>query len=163
MAGRGRKVGGESNLPGPVRIHRRGGRATGGLPGLTKALPLEYLERVLLQNEVFGDQMELRGVSVESEKPVILTTQPALIGQPPQLADIAAFFARLWFRPLAGLHLGHPGALAFYRDLDELAVFDAHPPNFVQDTQGIVLPIDLILVRADAALQQALEPFLAPV
>jgi hypothetical protein len=61
---------------------------------------------------------------------------------------------------LHNLHLGRPGALAFYRDLDEVAAFDAHPGNFVKDTQGIVLPIYLILLRADDALQHALAPFL---
>lgn len=159
-AGDGRRVA-KATYPGRYGFTVVAGAATGWLPSLTKALPLEYLERLLLQNQVFGDQVELRGVSVESEKPVILTTQPALVGRPPQLADVAAFLTRLWFRPLAGLHLGNPGALAFYRDLDELAVFDAHPVNFVQDTHGVVLPIDLILVRADAALQAAIEPFLA--
>ena len=61
------------------------------------------------------------------------------------------------FRPLPGLHLGNPGALAFYRDLDELAVFDAHPANSVRDTEGVLLPIDLILVRAEPPLQAALS------
>ena len=67
----------------------------------------------------------------------------------------------LWFQPLTGLHLGNPGALAFYRDLDEVAAFDAHPANFVTDQAGVVLPIDLILVQADKALQAALSRYLA--
>ena len=50
---------------------------------------------------------------------------------------------------------------SFYRDFDELAVFDAHPGNFVKDTEGVMLPIDLILVRAEPALQTALVRFLA--
>jgi len=41
-----------------------------------------------------------------------------------------------------------------------VAAFDAHPANFVKDTQGTVLPIDLILVRASDALQKTLAPFL---
>jgi hypothetical protein len=127
---------------------------------LAKGLPLEYLERLLLQNEIFGDEIELQGVAVEDGKAVIPTSQPALVGQPPAFSDITAFLSRLWFRPLPGLHLGNPGALAFYRDLDELAVFDAHPANFVQDTAGVILPIDLILVRADPPLQEALKAFM---
>jgi hypothetical protein len=138
---------------------------TGGVPDrpggdAESALESAYLDRLLLQNEVFGDQIELLGVAVENGKPVVLTAQPAMIGQPPGFAEITAFLTRLWFRPLTGLHLGNPGALAFYRDLDELAVFDAHPANFVQGTQGVVLPIDLVLVRADAALQEAIKPSL---
>jgi len=44
--------------------------------------------------------------------------------------------------------------------LDEVAAFDAHPGNFVKDAQGVVLPIDLILLHADDALQRAFAPFL---
>lgn len=99
-------------------------------------------------------------MAIEQDKVVVLTSQPALIGAPPEFSDITAFLERLWFRPLPGLHLGNPGALAFHRDLDELAVFDAHPANFVRDTQGVILPIDLILVRAEPALQAALSAML---
>jgi hypothetical protein len=66
----------------------------------------------------------------------------------------------LWIRPLRDLHLGRHGSLTFYRDLGEVAVFDAHPGNFVKDTEGRVLPTYLILVRADEALQKALVRYL---
>ena len=129
-------------------------------PDLTSALPLEYLERLLLQNQLFGDDILLEGIAVEAGKMVIISSQPVLIGEPASEAEIGGELAKLWFKPLQGLHLGRPGSLAFYRDLDEVAAFDAHPGNFVKDTQGIVLPIDLILLRADEELQKALAPFL---
>jgi hypothetical protein len=71
-----------------------------------------------------------------------------------------AFMSKLWFQPLRGLSLGRPGALAFYRDLDEVAAFDAHPGNFVKDDNGVVLPIDLVLLRAEEELQKAFKAFL---
>ena len=74
---------------------------------------------------------------------------------------VTEFMRHLGFQPWRGLSLGNPGALAFYRDLDEIAAFDAHPANFVKDEQGNVLPIDLILVRAEPALQGALARFLS--
>ena len=74
---------------------------------------------------------------------------------------MSTFMAKLWFTPLTGLSLGRPGALAFYRDLDEVAAFDAHPGNFVKDDNGVVLPIDLILLRADEAMQKAFAKNLA--
>lgn len=129
---------------------------TNGQPELTAALPLEYLERILLQNQLFGDDLKLEGLAGEPGGVSIVTSQPVLVGVAPTPAEITAFPQQLWFQPLTGLQLGHPGALAFYRDLDEVAVFDAHVANFVKDTNGTVLPIDLILVRADAALQRAL-------
>ena len=48
--------------------------APGGLPDLTEATPLEYLERLLLQNSVFGDTLALEGVAQEEREPVIVTS-----------------------------------------------------------------------------------------
>ena len=58
---------------------------------------------------------------------------------------------------LDGVEIGHPGALSFYRDLDQLAVFDAHPANVLKDRVGVILPIDLILVEAEDELAAQLE------
>lgn len=137
------------------------GEETGHLPELTQALPLEYLERLQLQNSVFTDDIRLEGVAREDGKLVIVTSQEAILGKVVTREEMTAYMAKLRFKPLAGLSLGRPGALAFYRDLDEVAAFDAHPGNLVKDDNGVVLPIDLILVRADAALARALERFAA--
>ncbi len=137
------------------------GDETGGLPELTNALPLEYLERLQLQNKLFTDDIRLEGVASEGNKLVIVTSQETIIGSAVTATEMSAFMAKLWFAPLRGLSLGRPGALAFYRDLDEVAAFDAHPGNFVKDGNGVVLPIDLILLRADAALQKAFAAHLA--
>ena len=131
-----------------------------GTVELTGGTPLEYLERLLLQNSLFGDRIRLEGVAMESGKTVVLTSQPNVAGQAVTTDDMLAFMAKLWFQPLRGLSLGRPGALAFYRDLDEVAAFDAHPGNFVKDDNGVVLPIDLVMVRADDELQKALKPHL---
>lgn len=126
------------------------------LPELVAATPLEYLDRLLLQNSLFGDSTKLEGVVLEENGMAVLTSQPNVTGGAATREEILAFMEHLWFRPIPGIRLGRPGALAFYRDLDEIAAFDAHPANFVKDEDGLVLPIDLILVGADAALQQAL-------
>ena len=131
-----------------------------GTVELTGGTPLEYLERLLLQNSLFGDRIHLEGVAIESGKTVVLTSQPNVAGQAVTADDMLAFMAKLWFQSLRGLSLGRPGALAFYRDLDEVAAFDAHPGNFVKDDNGVVLPIDLVMVRADDELQKALKPHL---
>ena len=130
-----------------------------GTVELTGATPLEYLERLLLQNSVFGDRIRLEGVATEGMKTVLLTSQPNMEGVEVTDDEMIAFMEKLWFAPLRGLSLGRPGALAFYRDLDEVAAFDAHPGNFVKDGDGVVLPIDLVLVRADGEMQKALGKF----
>ena len=136
------------------------GEETGQQPELTYALPLEYLERLEIHNSLFADRIYLEGIALEGEQLVIVTSQPAVIGGPVTHDEMVAFMAKLWFQPLRGLSLGRPGALAFYRDLDEVAAFDAHPGNFVKDDNGVVLPIDLVLLRAEDELQKAFKAFL---
>lgn len=41
-----------------------------------------------------------------------------------------------------------------------MAVFDAHPANFLRDQNGVILPIDAVLLRADEELGKALEVLL---
>jgi len=113
-----------------------------------------------LQNSLFGDTICLEEVGQETGGTAIVTSQRHITGGEISRDEIESFMERLWFKPLRGLDLGRPGALAFYRDLDEVAAFDAHPGNFVEDTQGIVLPIDLILLRPDNKLPRALAAFL---
>lgn len=136
------------------------GEETGHLAELTNSLPLEYLDRLLLQNDLFADDVRIEGVALENEKLVVVSSQAAILGSSLTEDEMLGFMRKLWFQPLQGLSLGRPGSLSFYRDLDEVAAFDAHPGNFVKDDNGVVLPIDLVLVRADAALQAAFAPFL---
>jgi hypothetical protein len=128
----------------------------GAAPELVAASPFEYLERLLLQNSLFGDRIRLEGIANEETGVVVITAQPNVTGGPVTNDEIIEFMRRLWFDLVPGLSLGNPGALSFYRDLDEVAAFDAHAGNFVKDLNGVVLPIDLILVRAHTALQAAL-------
>ena len=128
---------------------------------MTAATPLEYFERLLLNNSIFNDDLRIEGVASEKGSATVLTSQPNISGVEVSADEMLTFMAKLWFKPLTGLALGRPGALAFYRDLDEVAAFDAHPGNFVKDDNGVVLPIDLILLRTDEAMQKALAKHLA--
>ena len=132
-----------------------------GTVELTAATPLEYFERLLLQNSIFNDEVRLEGVALEGGTAVALSSQPNIRGVEVSAQEMTAFMQKLWFVPLHGLSLGRPGALAFYRDLDEVAAFDAHPGNFVKDGDGVVLPIDLVLLRADEEMQKAFAKFAA--
>ena len=90
---------------------------SGGLPDLVAATPLEYLDRLLLENSLFGDTIELVGVCDEEGGLVVLTSQPNLVGGAVTPEEIIEFMRRLWFKELRGLSLGNPGSLSFYRDL----------------------------------------------
>jgi hypothetical protein len=124
-------------------------------PGLAPALPGEYLERLRLSNIHFGDDVRLEGIAREEGALVIFTSQPTVVGDAARPKEIIAFMESRRLRLLNGLALGHEGALCFYRDLDQLAVFDAHPANVLKDERGVILPIDLItLVAEDTLIEQ---------
>ncbi len=72
-----------------------------------------------------------------------------------------AYFLSLHFAWIRGYSAGYRGAMSFYRDLDQVAVFDAHPANFLKDGQGIILPIDGVVVACDEALTAQVEDMLS--
>jgi len=130
-------------------------------PGLAAALPGEYLTRLELGNRIFGDDWRLEAVGMEEDRLVLFTSQTTVIGEAAAPDEIIAFMQRRRLMLLDGMSIGHPGALSFYRDLDQLAVFDAHPANVLKDESGVLLPIDLIMLTAEGALAEQLEAALS--
>ncbi len=124
-------------------------------PAMRGATPLEYLERLLLQNAVFGDTIELLGIVDKRQALHVVTAQPTIIGSAVSTEAIIAFMRGLGFRQLPDIHVGRLGAVSFLRDCDGIAAFDCHPANFL-GTGGDVFPIDVLLVRADEELLAAL-------
>ena len=120
-------------------------------------MPGEYLHRLCLANDHFGDDVRLEGVTREQGELVIFTSQPTVVGEAAPPEEIIAFMEKRWLKLLNGLALGHEGALCFYRDLDQLAVFDAHSANVLKDERGVILPIDLIALIADDRLAEQLN------
>ena len=131
-----------------------------GQPTLTCALPAEYLERLQLANMTFGDDIRLLGVTREEEGLVMVTTQPTIVGEACSAGEMISYFEARRFCMIPGFSAGHRRSLSFYRDLDQMAVFDAHPANFLRDQNGVILPIDAVLLRADEELGKPLEVLL---
>ena len=131
--------------------------ATPGGPTLTHALPAEYLHRLLVSNRIFDDDVRLVGLTRESGGMVIVTSQPTIVGEGATREEMLAFFDARRFCLLPGFSAGYRGALSFYRDLDQVAVFDAHPANFLRDRNGLILPIDGVVVECDDALASQVE------
>ncbi len=131
-----------------------------GQPTLTHALPSEYLARLILANRIFGDDMQLVGVTQEPGGLVLITTQPTVFGTAATREEMTAYFAARRFTLIPDFCAGYKGSLSFYRDLDQTAVFDAHPANFLRDQSGIILPIDAIIIEASDELATALESLL---
>ena len=124
-------------------------------PALRGAMPLEYLDRLLLQNEVFGDEIELLGLIDKRQAMHVVTAQPVIRGDSTPPGEIARFMLSLGFLLLPNIGVGREGALSFFRPGDTIAAFDCHPANFLRDGEHI-FPIDVLLVRADEQLLTAL-------
>ena len=119
------------------------------------ATPREYLDRLLLANELFGDDIQLLGVLDAGDGMRVVTSQPTIRGEPPEPEQIAEFMEALGFATLPPVVVRNSGALSFLRERDGIAAFDCHAGNFFVSA-GHMLPIDVILVRADEALLNAL-------
>ena len=112
-------------------------------------LPLEYLHRLALQNEIFGDQVTFVGIAGPRVRPSIITRQADIPGEPAVLSDILDLMTHeLGFRCLpARFSVGYEDSLGFVRN--EIAVFDLRSANVVRTPEGLIVPIDSIPVRLD--------------
>lgn len=122
-----------------------------GVPALEPALPLEYLERLMLQNELFADRVTFVGVAGTRQLPRIVTRQPHLPGEGASREEIVSMMVdELGFSLLPSRYsVGYADSLAFIRD--DVAVFDLRPANVVHTPEGVTAPIDAIPTRLDVA------------
>ncbi len=118
-----------------------------GAPALEPALPLEYLERLILQNELLADSVTFVGVAGTRVQPRIVTRQPHLEGEGATPDEIIAMMVDdLDFRQLPErFSVGYADSLAFVRN--DVAVFDLRSANVVRTPEGVISPIDAIPVR----------------
>lgn len=119
------------------------------------ATPSEYLLRMALQNEVFGDDIRVEGAMIDSG-PSMIIGQPSgglslVISQRyldaaddlaphPTEFEIADFLQDRGFAPI------HSSFYGWRHDAESLIVLDAKPDNFIHTLDGI-LPIDLLLTQ----------------
>lgn len=120
-----------------------------GSPSLEPGLPLEYLKRLRLQNELFQDQVTFVGIGGQRFQPTIITRQSDIPGDPANDAEIVEMMTtELGFTILpTHLSVGYKDSLAFIRE--DVAVFDLRPANVVRMPNGLIVPIDSIPVRLD--------------
>lgn len=127
-----------------------------GSPTLEPGFPLEYLERLHLQNEIFSDQVTFVGIGGKRTQPTIITRQADIPGDPADDSEIFEMMTReLGFTILpARMSVGYRDSLAFVRD--DLAVFDLRPANVVKTPGGLIVPIDSIPVRLNERTRRVL-------
>ena len=115
------------------------------------ALPAEYLDRQALQNEVFGSDLRLEGVTISARPSMIIgerSGQPSFVvsqrfieaADPrfpkPNEAQLVAFLEAHGFQPLPRSYFG------WRRTRDGVVVLDARADNFILSAEGVI-PIDL--------------------
>ena len=121
--------------------------------GLRPGTPTEYFARFALQNTLFGDEQRFEGVLRGGRGEMqLITSQPMVLGERPNTAEIACHLGGMGFEPDAGQE-----ATAFYRVADNVAVFDAHARNLIKTPWGLV-PIDVVALHPDDWLLELLEP-----
>jgi hypothetical protein len=120
-----------------------------GTPFLHNALPLDYVQRLLWQNEIFGDDIHLIGLwSSSPHQPRIVTTQPGLAGTRATLDDLSGAFRAAGFELLPWRGIGYEGSLALR--FEGFDIWDVHPANVLLSPEGLPLPLDVIVTRSPA-------------
>lgn len=115
-----------------------------GQLGIQKALPTEYLRRLELQNELFGDHIRVIGLTRADRFAII---QPTLRGGEPGENEIRDVLEEAGWRRVPISMQNLPVQLmgsAWWHDEEGLVLIDARKPNFKKTAFG-VLPIDLVL------------------
>jgi hypothetical protein len=118
----------------------------GSEPLFLPARPLQYLFRVKLQNEFWGDDTRLEGVQIVTPGARIVTSQPDVKGEAPLPDELDSFLRNEFgFRPLNIPPMGYYKSASYLRD--DVAMFDVHPANFVETSPRVIVPIDVIMIQ----------------
>jgi hypothetical protein len=102
----------------------------------------EYLTRLVLQNQFFGDDLELVALVSAGQKLRVLTSQPHVAGEPAAYGAIQEWFCGLGFA-----RVEDSGSAAWYRKPENLLVADAHEGNVLRTGSGALVPIDLNIIQ----------------
>ncbi len=117
-----------------------------GTPRMARASPLDYLDRLAMQNEIFADTLRFVGITSNPDGRRIVTRQNIVKGRPARWEEIVEFMQDLGFAKMRHNHgIDYEDSYAFVRD--DVAVFDMRPANGFVTEDGEVVPIDCIPVR----------------
>lgn len=126
-----------------------------GRPRLSNGDPLEYLDRLILHNEVFGEFTRFVGIGGLPNHRRIITRQDMIKGRAARWEEIIELMVNdLGFSKLRhNFGIGYEDSYGFLRD--EVAVFDMRPANLFVTDDGILVAIDSIPMRITDAIRGA--------
>ncbi|MFT3991585.1 MAG: hypothetical protein QM680_09250 [Luteolibacter sp.] len=111
---------------------------------------------MVLQNEIFGDQVTFVGIGGDVHQWRIITRQPDIAGEEASVEEIRWMMGELDFDALSSrFSVGYADSMGFVRG--DVAVFDLRPANVVRTESGVIVPIDAIPVRLAAAARAILK------
>ena len=118
-----------------------------GTPRMTPAFPEDYLDRLVLQEEIFAFAISFVGLGGEAGSRRIITRQNIVVGRPARWEEIIRLMVdELGFTKLRHNHgIGYEDSYAFVRD--DAVVFDMRPANVFVTESGLVVPVDGIPVK----------------
>jgi len=118
-----------------------------GTPRLIPGLPLEYLERQAIHNELFADNIRFVGVGGDAFLRRVITRQNRITGREARWDEITRFMTEeLGFTKLRHNYgIGYEDSYGFIRD--DVAVFDLRPANAVISESGTFAVIDSIPIK----------------
>lgn len=128
-----------------------------GMLVIHKALPTEYLRRLELQNELFGDHVQVIGLTRANRFAIV---QPTLRGGEPSENEIRDVLQMGGWRRVPIQLQNLPSQLmgsAWWHEEEGLVLLDARKPNFKKTEFG-VLPIDLILGDLSLKMRERFTP-----
>jgi hypothetical protein len=118
-----------------------------GTPFMHNATPQDYLQRLLWQNEVLGDDIHLIGLwQQRPHQWRIITSQLGLHGRRASLEELEAAFRTAGFTLLPWRGIGYEGSLSLR--FEGFDIWDVHPANVLLSPEGLPLPIDVLITRS---------------
>ena len=126
---------------------------------IRRSTPGEYLERMQLQNQVFGDDIRLEGLSSDG-RPVI--SQGVIKGRDATFPEIDKFMKGAGFVKISPDKQALTGILndtGWFHPAERIVVADLRPANVkVDHASGELIPIDVMITRMDQDLSSLLAP-----
>jgi hypothetical protein len=109
---------------------------------------LDYLDNLVLNNFLSGDDLRIEGVINTEAGPQLVVSQPWVKGNPAAVEEIRHFFSRQGFEPA--------GENAWYSPVSGVRIMDARPANiFVDAESGLLMPIDIHIHAPADVLEEA--------
>jgi len=103
--------------------------------------PKDYLDRLGIANSTFGGNTAFLGISKQGDEVRIRISEPMVqgISKFPDSNKIAQYMNSKGFSPLAGTQS------AWFNPSSHILAADTEPRNFIERTDGSVVPVDVML------------------